>query len=326
MNIRCLQVFSALGLSLFGIVPRAQPSSRTESGVSPVPSVRIWKHSPDVSIPFKLIHGIPVIELQLNGAKNQTFLIDSGAEKTVVDRGVASNLNVKLSSNVGVMLGTGDSAGQPMAIATSLHISYGRDLLLKGSAFATDLTKFSEYVGTPLSGIIGYDLLRAHLSIVDFTTSHFDLFSRNALNEDALASAISLHVNRSDLVPVFMGFIAVDQGTPESAKILLDTGSDRAALLLRDFAEKSGIAALQGWKRGAGAGMGGKSLILDGLEGRLDLGSEHVDLSEVSINMAKDGLARTGPYDVMIGSPVLSRWCMIFDIAHERILLVYRLD
>jgi predicted aspartyl protease len=124
-------------------------------------------------IPFRLMHNVIALPVKVNGTGPHTFVLDTGAGKTVLLPALAKELALELTP---LTQETATGAGGSLAIS----IGSVREIEIDGTAVSdlqvavVDLTGVEAKVGERIGGVIGYDVL----SRFEVTINYRDLWVR----------------------------------------------------------------------------------------------------------------------------------------------------
>jgi hypothetical protein len=130
------------------------------------------------SIPLRTLPtGHHITAVTVNG-KPSTFVVDTGAGRTVIHRPYAQELGLDVAPGKHVMaIGPGGSTSAAAVGVREFAIQGTRTSLTR--LFAMDLSQvvgaLDPIVGTPVAGIIGQDILQAQHAIIDVEQSRLYL-------------------------------------------------------------------------------------------------------------------------------------------------------
>jgi hypothetical protein len=285
---------------------------------------QLWRRRPDVTIPFTLIHGIPFIKLSVNGHEDELFMLDSGSQATILNQDETARLNIQLTPLHNISInGLGDSAGQSgWASKSAIKLKFGRETVVRGRMLATSTLSNCGLTGVKIAGVVGYDVLRANTTVIDYANSKFMIYQKGSFIPRADAHIQALSVDKATTLPVIAAALAVDGKEYGNARVVVDTGSDEGAMLYVRFAASHSINELQGWKTGKSCAIGGYGSFLHGLPGSTVVGRERVALPDIAVMQNKEGIAQSDLYDALIGSRVLDRWSIVFDVPKGKIYFI----
>jgi len=161
---------------------------------------------PIISVPFTFEKNVPIVKVNVNGNKDEYFLVDSGAARTLLNADEVSRLKVTVSSsNLGPMPGSGDSTGQAIVAARSVALQLDNILILRGDIPAISLSQLSKELGVRITGIIGYDILRAHPTIIDFIHRRFLIYEGKEFTPSAGETLTEFNVENNSPLPIISG-------------------------------------------------------------------------------------------------------------------------
>ena len=176
---------------------------------------------------------VVLVSALVNGTPVQT-LLDSGAQSSVIDRGLAARLGLHLSV-IPPVVALGVSGRPQLGRTTALDVGLGA-LRLGLRAAVLELHAISAASGLPFGLILGQDVLTALVADIDFPGRRLSLHgpARYQLPADAVSTPARRH-GRELLVPVTIERSALE--------LVLDTGASGAISLAADVAEAAGLLA-----------------------------------------------------------------------------------
>jgi Aspartyl protease len=311
---------SPLLIALRGTVGPQPPIQINEASASY--SALGFRRAPDITIPIVLIHDIPFVKVSINGHEGELFSIDSGSEKSILSYKEATRLHLKLSSKpIGVIQGLGNNSGRPMWAVSSIKLKFGEQTLARGSMLATSLFDGCGLADATIAGVLGYDLLRQHLTVIDYSKRQLLIYRKGSLRQPQSEGALELKIDKSAALPVIHAPIAIEGKYLGEARIVIDTGADSDAALYPQFANMQILGSSEG-KAARTCAVGGVGSIIHGLKGEMTIAGRHVALTDVAIFQNEEGLAQTSRYDLLIGGALLKRWSLVFDAIDGKIYLL----
>jgi predicted aspartyl protease len=188
-------------------------------------------------IPFEFQANLIIVPVKINNSDTLRFILDTGVSSILLtDPAVAQKLSMKSVRKVKIAgAGEGDEIEAGIVIDNTIRIGemigYRQNLVV----MQDDRLKLSEFVGSPVHGIIGYDIFNRFTVTIDF-----------AMNEIVLENPESYKYrpSKGERFPITIEdnkpYISVmelrkeNQSTP--IKVILDTGAGHAISL-----ETSGI-------------------------------------------------------------------------------------
>lgn len=127
-------------------------------------------------IPLKIQHNYIFIELRINNSESLHFMFDTGAGVTVIDTAAASRLGLAISGKARIR-----TSGGTIESATSKNNQIRiEDFIVNNVDLEImPLGHLASYLGHPLDGIIGYDLLNSFGVEINVDQSQFKIFRGN---------------------------------------------------------------------------------------------------------------------------------------------------
>lgn len=253
--------------------------------------------------------GVILVSVRVEG-QIATFLLDTGAERSCIDRVFASRLKLRSTGAVDIR--------EPYSTVTadSLHIS---DLEIQAlhlqdvDMVSSDLARFSHGAGLPIDGVLGSDVLRHFIVRIDFLSGSA-LFRKTdaAPLRGAVVTLQSFH----DLY--FVSFTA--HGVPIS--LLLDTGANASAV----SAHAWGMIAANQHSQTMVSGVrstGGSEDANFVLVREIHIGDVQSSDTPFRVQpMTSDGLFADAGFDGLLGSDVLRQYFVTLDLANNKMYLV----
>ena len=112
------------------------------------------------ALPIQLKKNLILIEVGVNAGPPMTFVFDTGAGVTVIDRKAAHKLGLAITG-AGRLATSGKSVSSHTSYPNSLHL--GGITLPDISLDIISIQHLSDYLGHELDGVIGYDLLKTYV-------------------------------------------------------------------------------------------------------------------------------------------------------------------
>jgi hypothetical protein len=252
------------------------------------------------SASFSYDKGLLWINVLVGGSPEPfTFLLDSGAEESVIDQRTAKKLGVKYTSREKIQKVTG-SAIAHRTVPVALHFA---GATLQKPLLALSLRSASKSCGRRIDGLLGADFFVRRIVQIDFNSNCIRLLSP------------PFHASNAHQFPITMNYAAMCvpvrvDGT-ELKKVRLDTGSDLALHWTSASLSKAHKVRLKRSSIGLARSMGRSKLCRVHL-GRLSLGSFRTSVHPRPIFPGEDGL---------LGNAALSRFVVTIDMVKDRLIL-----
>jgi hypothetical protein len=185
-------------------------------------------------IPFQLHSNLIIIPVRVNDSDTLQFILDTGVSNTIVtDPKAFKKTPVTLGRKV-KLAGAGEGGSLTASVAIDNYLSTGG---LRAShhnlvILDEDILKLSEYVGTPVHGIFGYEIFANFVVNIDFQRREITLMQPKKYR---------YHKRKGDRYPItiqdtkaYTDALAVFDGEKSlPLRVVLDTGAGHALLLDR---------------------------------------------------------------------------------------------
>lgn len=259
-------------------------------------------------IPFRLINNHIYGTARINGRGPYAFLFDTGATNGIT-AGLAGKLGLEIVGQTPEFgAGSGVMEGGFTRVAR-LQVGQAE---LRSQVFSVDPLDEQEFVeGTPMSGLIGYEVFSRFVTRIDYAKDKITLLDAAHFNPREAGRPVHFvfHHHIPEVIGTFEGL---------SAKYSIDTGARFELMLTKSFVEQAdlrtrhphGIDAVYGW------GVGGATRGYITRAARMTVGDNEV--AEVVTNFSTQN---RGGLSGSIGGGFLKRFVVTFDYGHQTIYL-----
>ncbi len=262
------------------------------------------------TFPFKLVNNHIYLEVRLNGRPYE-FLFDTGG-LNVITPTIARELGLETKGAVQAR-GAGEKS-MDAAFAKVDRMGVGGAWLENQTFVVIGLESFSEIEGKPITGIIGYEVFKRFVVVVDYENSRITLVEPDGFAYRGRGVRVAMHLN--ERTPQVEGTIDGIPGT-----FTLDTGSRSTLDLSAPFVEKHKLVARYGAKyQGVtGWGVGGpvRSWVVRGK--KLTMGAAAVDDPVVEFSQSKAGSFSDIYVAGNIGAGVLKKFNIVWDYPRNQL-------
>jgi hypothetical protein len=271
-------------------------------------------------IPFRIVKGIPVVSLSLNGKKGMNFLFDTGAAPMTLSSSAIADIGLR-TGPAKASLKTPCGTSQIHRLVPKMRVS-GYGMKITGSAMALDLSMLSRQLGIPIAGILGYRAMLPQLPmLIDYQTQRITFFlPKNSphFQKSAEIPLESLHAKKPNRTnPFIIAKLELPDGRFVNANLEIDTGGGAAGLQLNTpFAMKYGLLPSHtkaAHKEMTIGGMGGHACALVRLSvPALIIGDQKI--ANPTALSAEDPVGTSGSADSdgQIGAAILSQFRVFF--------------
>lgn len=185
-------------------------------------------------IPFQLHSNLIVIPIRVNDSDTLQFILDTGVSSTIITDPAALRKQ-KLTMTRKVKLtgaGEGGSLTASVAIDNLLSIGSLRAAHHNLVVLDEDVLKLSEYVGTPIHGIFGFELFNNFVVQIDFIRREITLINpKNYRYKKSKGDKYPIIIQ--DAKPYTEVVAVLDGQKTVPLRVILDTGAGHALLLDR---------------------------------------------------------------------------------------------
>lgn len=266
--------------------------------------------SRSTTIPFKLVNNHIYLEVRLNGRPSE-FLFDTGG-LNVITPTIARAMGLKAE---GAVQTTGSGEKSADAAFTKIdRMEVGGAWLENQSFIVIALEAFGSVEGKPITGIIGYEVFKRFVVVLDYENSRVTLIEPDGFAYRGPGVRVAMALN--DRTPEVEGEI---DGIP--GKFALDTGSRSTLDLMAPFVAKHNLVQRYGAKyqgvTGWGVGGPARSWIVRGK--RFAMGGAVVDAPIVELSQATKGSFSDTYQAGNVGAGVLKQFNIVWDYPRHQI-------
>ena len=275
-----------------------------------------------VEIPFEFKNNFIIVNLIFDNVFPLKFIFDTGSENTIlVKKEFTDILNISYEREFRVL-----GADFEKELVAYLIRNVNMDLSnLPGQnldllVLQDDYFKFEEYTGLKIHGILGMDLFKVFTIQIDYQKQILTLHRIENFTPPKKFKPLRTQIHRNK--PYLIANAKIKSDTITKVKLLLDTGASLSLVLHNNTADALTVPEKL-IPRKIGNGLGG---FIQGYVGRINrlsfdeyyFNSVITNFQEINHN-AKErvNFGRNG----ILGNEILSRFNVIFDIAHSKIYL-----
>ncbi len=281
------------------------------------------KDKESVSMPFRLVNNLVVINAKING-KELTFILDTGIEKTILFNLKFSD-SLKLNSVKEIQLrGLGD--GLPIKALVSdnnlFRINEIIDPHHRVYIIIDNLFDLSAKMGIDIHGIIGGDLFKDFVVKINYSSKKLTFYKPDTYSYSNCKKCETFPLDFYNQKPFIDVFVENYLGELFKVKLLIDSGGGDALWLFNKTNPKILISDKY-FEDYLGKGLNGNIYGKRSKISKLKMGSfvfENAAVAypdSISIESAKKNKERNGS----LGAEILKRFHVIFDYRNRKITL-----
>jgi len=318
MRLRTLVCMLLLIPAISGIAagqrPRKNPPVRKPQGAAQ--KVRFASGKSALKIPFELFGNLALLQVRVNNSKSLRFILDTGADTTVIDARQAKALRLKPQ---GKIVGSGGAGTAEATFTRGVSVSLPGVALLDQTIYVLPLEPLSA-IGREIDGVLGNDILKEFVVEIDYSAKTINLYVPQSYQHSGFGEIIPLMMDEG--LPFVRASVTPEGRAPVEAKFEIDSGSTGAILLNTPFVEKHKVlASVPKTIQTNIGGVGGMAKTLIGRVNSLRLGQFVIDHPITRFSQATRGDYASSKYDGLIGGEILRRFKVIFDYSRRQMIL-----
>ena len=272
---------------------------------------------------FKLLNNLIIVPIEINGAK-LSFVLDSGVGKPILFN-LADQDSLQINNVSEITLnGLGD--GEPMKALRSRKntIKLGNAINRNQELYVVldrDLN-FSASIGTPVHGIIGYELFRDFIVELNYSARNIKFHDPEHYTHSSKKKSLTLPIDIVNRKAFVEGTVIIEESEDIPVRLLVDTGSSDALWLFHD--PEKGIAIPEKHYedylgKGLNGDIFGKRTKVSGVK----IG--HFELNDAKAAFpyreSFSSIKNLGNRNGSLGGEILKRFNIVFDYPNQRITL-----
>ncbi|MCP4290485.1 MAG: PDZ domain-containing protein [bacterium] len=272
------------------------------------------------SIPMRL-QGVHIyVDVMVNETGPYSFIYDSGAGMTVIDRSLAENLGLSLQGEIAGG-GVGENSIE-VALANGVTIGMpGIEVQDQTVGVIDIINSLEDRIGCRVDGILGYGFITQFVTEIDYANLRLGLHDPEKF--DYQGDGVIVPMGMDGSTPRIKAIVKGYGQEPVTGYFMLDTGSGGCISMARPFAEKNSILDSMPktvTSRG-GFGVGGTTSSLIGRLESVQLGDLVFREPVVSISMDKAGAGADQDNAGLIGGRIMAQCTTFLDYAGKRLIL-----
>ena len=264
-------------------------------------------------IPFELVDDLMYVKVKINdNAKENVFVFDTGATADLLDSSIAKELGLKPNYKQNT---TGAGGTKSYDVILSQKLSLNNSISVDNTHLVlSDLSRIIRRSGKKFDGIIGYSLLKDHVTKIDYDSNEILVYNKiQDLTTDGYES-ISFEFGNGIPIPQFDINITLRNSETFKGKVFFDSGAGLTILMNSPFAESNEISnKVKKRLISKSENLHGESTSEKIAIKSMNIGG--YQLSEMPINIAhdKNGVSSYEDYLGILGGAVISKFNVILD-------------
>jgi hypothetical protein len=271
-------------------------------------------------MPFDLCHNLIFLQAKIGDRPDPFwFLLDCGADTTVVNTSVATALELP-SKGQFEGRGGGEGSAPTAALVRDLPWHFPDLTLLLRTAGVLPLEPLEFLAGHTIDGILGYEFFNRFIIEIDYASRR--LAFHDPSHFTYRGSGVSLPILIQNRTPYLQAQILLPGHPPVEGLFGLDTGGSGALHLNTPFIKKhqldSGLKTIQA---PLGAGIGGDCRGQYTRAAGVTLGPFQIKEPVVGLSSDTGGAFASSDMDGNLGAEILRRFKVVFDYPHRQVIL-----
>jgi hypothetical protein len=278
-----------------------------------------------VEIPIEIHNNLAVVSVILNEQIPLKFIIDTGVRTAILTEKTYSDiLQVKYTKKYSLK-GPGGEKILDAYVASNVRIDlpgvHGEGCAM--FVLEKDYLELSNSLGTPVHGVLGYELFSRFVVKIDYQRKMMTLIKPQHFKPKK--NFMPLPITIEDTKPYLVAPIQLNSTSTISAKLLIDTGASHGLLLdpqsdKRIAVPSPSIAGNIG--RGLGGLITGKMARINGLSlGKYQITNLIVNFPDPESYLDSTKMGKVTFRNGSLGGELLNRFTVIFDFAKGQLYL-----
>jgi len=281
-----------------------------------VPNFRFDSGKSALKIPFELYNNLIFIRTRVNNSFPLWFLIDTGAEVSVIKQSRAESLGLTFGEK-----GSTEASGGSVDFLNvkGVTLSLPGAYVLEPTVVAFPLESFEPLLGRTADGIIGADLFNRFVVDIDYGNKTISLYDPKSYRYFGRGEAIPISVKQNS---PYVDLLVTQKGRRTSKGVFaIDTGSDSTVVLNGPFARTIKFGESNKTIESSGLGAGGATKSLIGRIENVTLGRYVIQKPLVRVSEDEKGELASAEFSGLIGGELLRRFRVIFDYGNGIMIL-----
>lgn len=260
---------------------------------------------PLATVPFRWTAGQIEVDVLVNGTP-ATFLLDTGAEYSVVSARLAERLSLTIDAR-----GSAQFASDVALTVKSVVLPHNRVLVMPFDSY--------DARGRPVDGLLGYDLFVRFVVKISFKARNLTIWEPSGFAPPK--GAVSVPIEFAGRLPVMSSVLTLETGKSLSVRLMVDTGASQAVILRYPFAHQHELFDLGGAPSTAPSLARGVRKLTEIPVDRITLAKWTFAKPRVQAFAEPVGSGASAASDGLIGTDLLARFTLYVDYPHKRLLL-----
>jgi hypothetical protein len=283
-------------------------------------NAQVVVQSRTVTIPFDLVNRHIVLKVQVDNSRPLSFLLDTGAQSSIINLDRAKELGLKLQGEVSVG-GAGSSLATGAFVRDSTFSLPGLPGFSQPLTLALPIGRMAPRLGHDFDGILGGEFIKQFVLELDYHARVIKLHDKEKFSYTGPGESIPIRINSSGH-PIIEAEVTPVGSTPTAGKFVFDIGSGGALVLHSPFVAKNSLLGpnLKTIKAIGVGGAGGEVAARIGRVAELKIGRFRISSPITLFAQDKAGAFADPVLLGNIGQQIARKFRLFLDYRNNRII------
>ncbi len=302
------------------LAQQVQAQTTKENPAPAIPPAIFWHTAGAITVPFEYFQQHIYVAVSINGKPGYIFMLDTGANRNVLNLRTARQLGMKLDSlDQASDIGFGQGR---IYVGPEVDVNAEIDSIPVAHAMAVlDLNRFEQHFHHPTDGMLGYPFLRRFVVKLDFQRKLLTLIPPDKYRYRGLGVSLRLKPSRNFVeMPVT---VVSSRYVNREIDVVVDTGSNVTLILYERFVHMLGLeSSYQHSQPGKAYGLNGYYPVKLGSIDSLQLGNAETRNLPMEYLQDEEEVGPERNLPGAIGNGILQSFrTVIFDVPQRRVIL-----
>lgn len=275
-----------------------------------------------IDVPFELNANHIYLRATINGSKPLWFLLDTGAEMSVVDSTVAAAVGLT-STGSATARGSGEGTMEA-GFAKGVTLAVGRAVAPGQTVVTLPLDALEPIDGRTIDGILGHDFIAAFVVTIDYAQRRVSFRDPSRFDTASIRGGERVPIEIEGGIPRIRGAVDLSGAPSVDGLFTLDTGSRTALSFNSPFVQaNAAVKRLADASLDApyGFGIGGATKTRVGRIDAFRIGSVRFERPVIGFSFDSKGVDATSTIAGNIGGELMRRFRVTFDYGRKVMVL-----
>ena len=275
-----------------------------------------------IDVPFDLNANHIYLRATVNGSRPLWFLLDTGAEMSVVDSTVAASVGL---TSVGSATARGSGEGTMKAgFAKGVTLAVGRAVAKGQTVVTLPLDALEPIDGRSIDGILGHDFIAAFVITIDYSQRRVSFRDPARFDSATIPAGERVPIEIVGGIPRIHGTVVLPGAETIDGVFTVDTGSRTALSLNTPFVRENALVnriAESSLDAPYGFGIGGATKTRVGRIDAFRIGVVKFEKPVIGFSFGEKGVDASSSIAGNIGGELMRRFRVTFDYGRKVMVL-----